>query len=130
MYGHGLPAPLPVIDARHANPPRSDIDHVRASQWKTFDRYLTYHPSLTATWNPLTGTPRSLYKRDGFLTTPSTDKPDVIVRAFLRANLALYRLSKADLAALAMSGHSVSKGSPRIRRLVKHSLTPVALDQR
>ena len=130
IYGHDPSAPLPVIDARHANLPRKDIDHVHASQWKAFDRYLAYHPSLTATWNALTGTPRSLYRQDGFLTKPSTNKPNVIVKDFLRTNRALYRLSKADLDTLVISGYSVSKGSPKIRKLVKHSLTHVALDQR
>ena len=128
--GYGLPAPLPVIDARHGDLPSKDIDHVHATQWKAFDCYLTFNPSLMATWNPATGTPRSLYRQDGFLTKPSAERPETIVKKFLRANRALYRLSGADLDTLAVSGYSESKGSPGVSRHIRQSLTHIALDQR
>jgi len=130
IYGHGLSAPLPAIDASHTNLPRGDVDHVRASQWKAFNRYLAYQPSLTATWNPLTGTPRTLHRQDGFLTKPSTEKPEAVLKDFVRTNQSLFRLSKADLDTLEVSGYSVSRGSPKVSKRVKHSLTHIALDQR
>lgn len=63
--------------------------------------------------DPLTRTPRSVAKLDGFLTGPSTASATSIVLSYLRANPDVFRLSPADLANLKLRKESVDVAGVR-----------------
>ncbi len=50
--------------------------------------------------DPLTGTPRRLSRLDGFLTGPSTRKPEAIALDYVRAHADVFGLSAAEVAGL------------------------------
>ncbi|MDQ5841728.1 MAG: hypothetical protein M3537_11460 [Chloroflexota bacterium] len=55
------------------------------------------------TWDERFGTPRSLRRESGYLTGPASGTPVTVARAFLDANSAAFRLSSAEVAALAVT---------------------------
>jgi hypothetical protein len=87
------------------------------------------YPNLELVWNPLTGTPRSLYTLDGFLTAPTPVAGPQILLGFVARNSELFRLEPEDLEAFSVSRETVSPGSPVLRRRVS-TVRHVALDQR
>ncbi|MCP4203758.1 MAG: hypothetical protein GY769_17710, partial [bacterium] len=124
-------APLPVIDARQANMPASGLADafVTPGQRQAEELIRSRYPNLRLRWNPLTGTPRTLYTLDGFLTAPEHAEAPQILRSFVAQNQALFRLAGADVESLATSRDAPSQGSPRLRRRIA-PVRHVALDQR
>ncbi len=57
-------------------------------------------------YNVLTGTPRSLFSHNGYLSAPSAAEPDTIARDFLTRWRELFRFSNADLQNLKIKSRS------------------------
>ena len=123
---------LPIIDVRQENMPAGLIaDTFVVPQQREAEKYIRrIYPNLNLKWNPLTGTPRSLYTLDGFLTAESKQEPVITARNFLEANRDLFRLSTSDLETLVVVRQSQSQGSKGIRKRIVHSLTHFTFDQR
>jgi hypothetical protein len=126
------PQPLPTIDVRQRNMPPGRVSEffVSTTQRKAAKELRVRYPSLKLIWNPLTGTPRNLYKLDGFLTKPTDRSPVRVVLAFVQENRALFRLTKNDLKTLSTVRQSVSNGSPLSRKAIRKKLVHIAIDQR
>ncbi len=56
--------------------------------------------------NGLTGTPRSIYTREGYLTAPSAGDPDAVARGFIGRWREVFRFSDADLKNLKVKSRS------------------------
>lgn len=121
--------PLPRIDARQAGrPARGSFDRSRNPRAETDLRRR--YPDLTVQWDSVTGTPRSVYSLQGFLTPESRQADPVdVIRGFLRTNQGLFGITAADLDTLAPSRRSRVEGSPALRRIAQ-PVHFVALDQR
>lgn len=123
---------LPAIDVRQENMPAGLIaDAFVTSQQREAEKHIRrVYPNLNLKWNPLTGTPRSLYTLDGFLTADSKQEPIIIARNFLEANRNLFRLTTSDLETLVVVRKSQSQGSKGIRKRIIQNMTHFTFDQR
>ncbi len=83
-------AALARSDARLRVSPRPGVSSLRKS----------LGPQGVISLDPLTGTPRTVSRLDGFLTGPSGHSPSRVVLDYVRAHPDVFRLTGADLAAL------------------------------
>lgn len=125
------PLPLPTIDARKVGrTPGATADPSRNGPLTEAERDLRRrYPNLVLSWDVVTGTPRSVYTFQGFLTESSDSEPTAVIRGFLEANRELYGLTPQDLESLVPVRRSRSAGSPALRQLVR-PVHLMALDQR
>ena len=61
---------------------------------------------LQVQYNGLTATPRHMFSRAKYLTSPSSAKPETIARDFLSANRAVFNFSERDLAGLRLKSRA------------------------
>ncbi|HYP00734.1 MAG TPA: M36 family metallopeptidase, partial [Pyrinomonadaceae bacterium] len=61
---------------------------------------------LVVQYNNLSGTPRHLFSRDGYLTAPADDDAEQISRGFIKRWQSIFRFSDADLASLQLKSRS------------------------
>lgn len=126
------PEPLPTIDVRQKNMPPGRVSEffVSTTQREAARELRARYPGLKITWNPLTGTPRNLYRLDGFLTTPTDRSSEDVVLIFVQANRELFRLTDSDLKTLFTVRRSISDGSPMSRKAIRNKLVHLVANQR
>lgn len=128
---HPSAEPLEIIDARKEATAEQERALVSSQQRRVEQQLRSRYPNLRIRWNPLTGTPRTLYNLGGFLTEIAPGlEPAEVVMDFMRSNSTLFGLSAADLESLSITRRTVSEGSRVARKGITKTLHHVALDQR
>jgi hypothetical protein len=126
------PKPLPTIDARQKNMPpgRASQYFVSKMQKNAAEKLKIQYPDLKISWNPMTGTPRNLYRFDGFLSKSTDRSAEDVVLIFVQANRELFRLTDSDFKTLFTVRQSVSDGSPLSRKAIKNKIVHLVINQR
>ena len=91
--------PLPPIDkSREALAPGFQAERSASSAQRQAAQSLRQRiPDLKLRWNAVTGTPRNIYSTTRLLTQPTNQEARAVVRNFLNDNIALFRLTPADM---------------------------------
>ncbi len=66
---------------------------------------------LNVQYNGLTATPKHLFVRGGYLSSPTAAPPELVARGFLSANKGLFRFSESDLNSMKVTSRATHPGS-------------------
>lgn len=105
--GSRRPSEKDVRGGAHGGPKAANNVSLNAQQSKTLAALrASAGGPLVVGLNGLTGTPRAIYKRDGYLTAPSAGDPDAVARDFIGRWRDVFRFTDADLKNLKVKSRS------------------------
>lgn len=105
---HGTPRETNLIDDPTATAPRPTKAQLRAVTRLQNVLGVLNTDKLQIRYNGLTGTPRHIFNRDGYLSDPSNLPAEMIALNFISQNRALFRFSEDDLNNLKLISRAVS----------------------